>query len=74
VSRLPACTSADVTRVLRELGFVEERQRGSHKVFVRASDDRTVVVPWHRRELKRGTLHGIVKSMGLSVDEFIEML
>jgi predicted RNA binding protein YcfA (HicA-like mRNA interferase family) len=36
--RLPSCTPTEFERVLRKLGFVEDRQRGSHKVFVRASD------------------------------------
>ena len=49
-------------------------QRGSHKVFVRDSDDRTVVVPWHNRDLKRGTLHALVKGTGLTIDEFQKLL
>jgi len=71
---LPSCTPAEFERVLRKLGFVEERQRGSHKVFVRASDNRTAVVPWHSRDLKRGTLHALVKSTGLTVEEFLKLL
>jgi len=72
--RLPSCTPTELERVLRKLGFVEDRQRGSHKVFVRASDDRTVVVPWHNRDLKRGTLHALVKGTGLTIDEFLKLL
>jgi predicted RNA binding protein YcfA (HicA-like mRNA interferase family) len=72
--RLPSCTPRDVERALLKLGYVEDRQRGSHKVFIHPRTNRTVVVPWHSRDLKRGTLHGIVKSTGLSVDEFISSL
>jgi len=72
--RLPSCTPVDIERALRKLGFVEDRQRGSHKVFIRASDNRTVVLPWHNRDLKRGTLHAIVKGTGLTDDDFLKML
>ena len=72
--RLPSCTPTEFERVLRKLGFVEDRQRGSHKVFIRASDNRTVVVPSHHRDLKRGTLHALVKGTGLTIDEFQKLL
>jgi predicted RNA binding protein YcfA (HicA-like mRNA interferase family) len=72
--RLPSCTPTEFERVLRKLGFVEDRQRGSHKVFIRASDNRTVVVPSHNRDLKRGTLHAFVKGTGLTIDEFQKLL
>lgn len=52
--RLRPCTPAELQRVLQKLGFVLDRQRGSHKVFVRASDDCTIVIPWHAGDLKRG--------------------
>jgi hypothetical protein len=32
------------------------------------------VVPCHRGDLKRGTLHGIIKQAGLTPDEFITLL
>lgn len=72
--RLPACAPGNVARALRKLGFVEERQRGSHKVFVRHFDNRTVVLPWHNRDLKRGTLHALIKSTGTDVAEFLDLL
>jgi len=53
---------------------VEDRQRGSHKVFFRAADDRTVVLPWHRRDLKLGTLRAIIKATGLTIEEFVARL
>jgi len=73
-SRLPICTPDKIERVLRKLDFIEDRQHGSHKVFVRNSDNRTVVIPWHNRDLKRGTVHAIIKGTGLTVDEFFKMM
>jgi len=33
-----------------------------------------VVVPFHNKDLKRGTLHVILKQADLTVEEFIELL
>lgn len=75
MSRLPAVTSRKVIRVAEKLGFALDRQRGSHAVYLRASDRRRLVIPIHKgKDLKPGTLRGLIDDMGLSVDEFIAML
>ncbi|MCZ6659805.1 MAG: type II toxin-antitoxin system HicA family toxin [bacterium] len=33
-----------------------------------------VIVPHHPRDIKRGTLHSIIKQTGLAVGEFLELL
>jgi predicted RNA binding protein YcfA (HicA-like mRNA interferase family) len=53
------------------LGFVVVRQRGSHIVLRRGSVG--CVVPNHR-ELKIGTLSGVLKQAGVTPEEFIEAL
>ncbi|MCB0025156.1 MAG: type II toxin-antitoxin system HicA family toxin [Caldilinea sp.] len=58
-------------RALERLGFAVTRQRGSHLVLRRGSSG--CVVPNHR-ELKTGTLAGILKQAGVSVEEFISAL
>jgi predicted RNA binding protein YcfA (HicA-like mRNA interferase family) len=68
---LPVVSGADAVRALERLGFVVARQRGSHIVMRRGSMG--CVVPNHR-ELKLGTLTGLLKQAGVSPDEFIEAL
>lgn len=58
-------------RALQRLGFVVARQRGSHIVLKRGTQG--CVVPNHR-ELKIGTLSGILKQGSVSVDEFLKAL
>jgi predicted RNA binding protein YcfA (HicA-like mRNA interferase family) len=53
------------------LGFAEVRQRGSHIVMRR--EDAGCVVPQHK-ELKTGTLAGVLRQAGVSVDEFIKAI
>jgi predicted RNA binding protein YcfA (HicA-like mRNA interferase family) len=72
---LPAVTAKDVVRVVLRLGFVLDRQSGSHAIYFRDSDKRRDVVPVHSQKiLKPKTLSGILRDMGLTPDEFREML
>jgi predicted RNA binding protein YcfA (HicA-like mRNA interferase family) len=59
----------------KSIGFVFDRQRGSHAVYYRAADKRRVVIPIHgSKDLKLGTLRGIINDMGLTIDEFTAKL
>ena len=69
--KLPRVSGAQAVRALERLGFVVARQRGSHIVMRRGSVG--CVVPNHR-ELKTGTLAGVLKQAGVSVEEFTNVL
>jgi predicted RNA binding protein YcfA (HicA-like mRNA interferase family) len=66
---LPHLSGADVVRVLERMGFIVARQRGSHIVMRRGASG--CVVPNHR-EVKLGTLAGLLKQGGVSAEEFIQ--
>ena len=72
--RLPVVRARQVIRALEQVGFEIDHQTGSHVVLWRASDGSRVVVPWHSRDLGRGLTLRIIKSTGLTRDEFIELL
>jgi predicted RNA binding protein YcfA (HicA-like mRNA interferase family) len=74
--RLPVANGRYVVRALTRAGFVVDRIVGSHHVLAYPSDpSRTVVVPVHaRRDLKPGTMRGIIRQAGLSVEEFNDLL
>lgn len=75
MTKLPVVPARDVVRVAETLGFVFDRQKGSHAVYLRLSDKRRVVIPMHQgRDLKPGTLRGILDDMGVSVERFSELL
>jgi predicted RNA binding protein YcfA (HicA-like mRNA interferase family) len=69
--KLPVVSGKECRKALGRLGFEEARQRGSHVVMKR--DETGCVVPMHA-EIKTGTLGGILKQAGVSVEEFIEAL
>ena len=58
-------TARKVLRLLREAGFVEDHQTGSHLILVHPIDGRRAVVPIHTRDLPKGTLHSILKQARL---------
>jgi predicted RNA binding protein YcfA (HicA-like mRNA interferase family) len=69
--KLPRVSGAEVVRALERLGFAVARQRGSHIVLRRGSTG--CVVPNHR-ELKTGTLAGVLKQAGVSAEDFMKVL
>jgi predicted RNA binding protein YcfA (HicA-like mRNA interferase family) len=68
---MPTVTAKVVIEFLASLGFVQVRQRGSHKFF-RHADGRTATVPDHRGEdLGRGITDKILKDVEITREEFI---
>jgi predicted RNA binding protein YcfA (HicA-like mRNA interferase family) len=73
--KTPRVSGADAIRALERLGFRQVRQRGSHVVLRKDTDDGAVgcVVPLHR-ELATGTLNGVLAQAQVSTDEFLKSL
>lgn len=71
MTRLPSLTAGEVLRALQRAGFIIVRTSGSHHRLVHKGDpSRATTVPVHAgKTLKRGTLHGIIKQAGLTVEE-----
>ena len=58
-------TSREMIRLLKDNGFVEESQNGSHKKLFRAETNTTIIVPVHSKDLKKGLEKAILKQAGL---------
>jgi predicted RNA binding protein YcfA (HicA-like mRNA interferase family) len=72
--RLPACTPVVVIRALGRAGFYLDHSTGSHRFFRHSARPGLVVVPFHNKDLKRGTLKSILDQAGLSTEEFLKLL
>jgi predicted RNA binding protein YcfA (HicA-like mRNA interferase family) len=58
---------------VNSLGFVEVRQRGSHKQF-RHPDGRGTTVPFHQgRDISPVLLRKIARDIGMPADEFVNV-
>ena len=68
---VPVLKPREIVEVLVALGFVEVRQRGSHKQF--RHHGRVTTVPFHKgRDISPTLLRKIVSDIGLTVSEFLE--
>jgi len=65
----------EVIRALERLGFQQVRQRGSHVIMKKDTPTGKIgcTVP-HHRELKIGTLRGILKQAKIEPEDFIANL
>ena len=62
-----------VVKALRRIGFVVDHQRGSHIFMHNLEKNISVIVPLHK-ELKKGTLHSILKKVNLTIEELKELI
>ena len=69
--KLPVVSGKELIRALERLGFIVVRQRGSHVILRKGSVG--CVVPDHK-EIKLGTLTGILKQAGVQPADFLNVL
>jgi len=73
-AKLPRNISGqDFRKAVARAGFEFRRQRGSHMVLFRAAPPTTLVVPDHD-VLKPGLLRKLIEQIGLTTEEFIELI
>ncbi|RKL63081.1 type II toxin-antitoxin system HicA family toxin [Thermoanaerobacteraceae bacterium SP2] len=69
MSKLTVVSSKDMVKILERLGFIEIRQKGSHKYF-KHEDGRSTVIPFHGEDLGRGLIRKILKDIEISIEEY----
>jgi predicted RNA binding protein YcfA (HicA-like mRNA interferase family) len=74
MSKLPSLTGKEVVSLLKKVGFIVERQRGSH-VFLKHDDGQTTVIPIHSGEtIGPGLLSKILRDVEMTKDELLKIL
>ncbi|MCX6147840.1 MAG: type II toxin-antitoxin system HicA family toxin [Candidatus Kapabacteria bacterium] len=63
----------DLIKALRRLGFIVDHQNGSHIFLHNIEKNQSVIIPNHK-ELKKGTLHNILKKVDLSIDQLKKLI
>jgi predicted RNA binding protein YcfA (HicA-like mRNA interferase family) len=69
--KFPGLSGSDIIKALQKLGFNVIRQSGSHIVLKRNGIG--CVVPNHK-EVKVGTVNGLLRQAGISAKEFESVL
>lgn len=60
----------EVVKLFESFGWSRARRRGSHVVLTKEGEMATLSVPLHK-EVAKGTLRSLIRSAGLTVDEFL---
>jgi predicted RNA binding protein YcfA (HicA-like mRNA interferase family) len=64
----------NLSKVIEKLGFYFDPQKGSHAIY-KDSHGQRVVVPIHSgKDLKQGTLMGMIQDIGIDKETFFELL
>jgi len=69
VPKLSSLTSQKVIKILERNGFVLDRSKGSHRIYYHSESKRRVIIPYHKKDLPKGTLMEILKQAGISKEE-----
>jgi len=73
--RLPSLKPREVLQALRRAGFFVHHTSGSHYILKHPDHPaRRVTLPFHNKDLKRGTLLAIIDEAGLTADGLMEFL
>jgi len=72
MGNIPVLKPTEVITILAKLGFIEIRQRGSHKQFRNVSG-RCTTVPFHQsRDISPILLRQIAKDIGLTIEDLLQ--
>lgn len=58
-------TSQEMIKLLKKNGFEMVSQNGSHIKLRNSETEKTVIVPYHAKDLKKGIEQAILKQAGL---------
>ena len=74
MSKIPSLTPRKIIKVLEKKGFVFDRSKGSHYIYYHPETKKRVVVPFHKKDLPKGTFFEILKQAGITKEELKNLL
>jgi predicted RNA binding protein YcfA (HicA-like mRNA interferase family) len=73
MGKLGNISGKETAKAFAKAGWQTMGQVGSHLVMTKAGERANLSIPQHK-ELSVGTLRSLIRSAGLSVDEFLQLL
>jgi len=58
-------TAKEIIKLLEQNGFEYIRSNGSHRLYRNNKTNKSATIPYHNKELKKGTEQSILKQAGL---------
>ena len=72
--KLPVVTPQKLARGLEKAGFELIRVKGSHYYYYNQRTEKISVVSFHSKDIRKGTLHAILKDADMSIEELQDSL
>ena len=71
--KLPALKPKQLLKILQKAGFEINHTTGSHYIFYHP-DGRRVTLPYHSKDLPKGTVRAILNAAGIGINEIKKYL
>ena len=71
---MPTIPPEKLAKALERSGFVLDRIKGSHHVYYHPLTKKTVIIPFHGKDLPKGILNEILKQAGITREELMDLL
>jgi len=72
--KLPTISPEKLARAPERSDFLLDRIKGSHHVCYNPKTQKTVVIPFHGKDLPKGILNEILKQAGITREDLAELL
>ena len=72
--KFPSVTPRKLIQIIKHLGFKLDHTTGSHFIFYNSKTKRRAVVPYHLKDLPKGTLTSILRDAEIGRKELKDFL
>jgi len=72
--KLPSINSKKLIKILGSLGFKLDHSTGSHFIFYSPETRKRAVIPYHVKDLPKGTTMNILREAGITKKEVEDLL
>lgn len=72
MSKLPSLTPKQILQRFKKLGFAEDHRTGGHIILYNPETKKRAVIPYHLKDVPKGTLVAILRESGISRKEFLK--
>lgn len=69
---IPSLKPRQVIKKFEKLGFVKDHQTGSHVILYHPLTKKRATIPFHIKDIAKGTLLAILKQTGITKEELLK--
>jgi len=73
MGKLKVISGSKLVRIFEQFGWIEVRRKSSHIIMTKEGEIITLSIPDHE-EVAKGTMRSLIRSAGLTIDEFNEVI